>query len=484
MSDRPELVKIANQKLRGLCGHQRFFPVRQPTGGMNIAVEGRSAEKGELDAPDWITVLNKCNLEEKWARKTKLVSEEMKLIDTPPPSAKRNVKQQAEKSIASNQVKLPENGWRIIFRPKGGMVVKQYDGPTLTEAIHVSAKIEWNKACQLVKNEKQGILVFFTPSTEARDKLLRLTHLDIQGKMHEVTVHLAVPDDFSRGVIHGIGLTTSLQKIKQGIAEHEENPQVLEIRRLGQSKTIMLTFTTKEFPDIFLHHWYFLLAETTPLKLDSQLLENGPFEGGDLNRKCVLTLSIVSVVFNIVVGGTGFVFAFQRNSASIYAFAAECLLDMLSSMIVIWQYLTPHYSFARERVACILLGLFFILSAIAIISKAMDDLIVRESPTWIPVLIILAGVGAAACFLLAVVKLILAKRLGSLSLVLDGINSLISSFCAVAIIVSDLVYDSNPEVWYMDAVLSTVAALIMLLVGAKVLFENWSIGRHGHMTLQ
>uniref|UniRef100_A0A1E1XDY9 Putative transporter n=1 Tax=Amblyomma aureolatum TaxID=187763 RepID=A0A1E1XDY9_9ACAR len=227
-----------------------------------------------------------------------------------------------------------------------------------------------------------------------------------------------------------------------------------------------------------------MLNETTPLKLDSQLLENGPFEGGDLNRKCVLTLSIVSVVFNIVVGGTGFVFAFQRNSASIYAFAAECLLDMLSSMIVIWQYLTPHYSFARERVACMLLGLFFILSAIAIISKAMDDLIVRESPTWIPVLIILAGVGAAACFLLAVVKLILAKRLGSLSLVIEGINSLISSFCAVAIIVSDLVYDSNPEVWYMDAVLSTVAALIMLLVGAKVLFENWSIGRHGHMTLQ
>lgn len=226
-----------------------------------------------------------------------------------------------------------------------------------------------------------------------------------------------------------------------------------------------------------------VLNETTPLKLDSQLLDNGAYEGGDLNRKCVLTLSIVSVVFNIVVGGTGFVFAFQRNSASIYAFAAECLLDMLSSMIVIWQYLTPHYSFARERIACMLLGLFFILSAIAIITKAMDDLIVRESPTWIPVLIILAGVGAAACFLLALIKLILAKRLGSLSLVLDGINSLISSFCAVAIIVSDLVYDSNPEIWYMDAVLSTVAAVIMLLVGAKVLFENWSLGRHGHMTL-
>ncbi|KAL1434356.1 hypothetical protein MTO96_011977 [Rhipicephalus appendiculatus] len=222
-----------------------------------------------------------------------------------------------------------------------------------------------------------------------------------------------------------------------------------------------------------------VVNETTPLKLDPQLLDNSPYEGGDLNRKCVLTLSIVSVVFNIVVGGHG-----VRNSASIYAFAAECLLDMLSSIIVIWQYLTPHYSFARERVACMLLGLFFILSAVAIISKAMDDLIVRESPTWIPVLIILAGVGAAACFLLAVIKFILARRLGSLSLVLDGINSLISSFCAVAIIVSDLVYDSNPEVWYMDAVLSTVAALIMLLVGAKVLFENWSIGRPGHMTLQ
>ncbi|KAG0422113.1 hypothetical protein HPB47_002035, partial [Ixodes persulcatus] len=206
-------------------------------------------------------------------------------------------------------------------------------------------------------------------------------------------------------------------------------------------------------------------SESTPLKLDSHLLDNGPYQGGDLNRKCALTLSIVSVVFNLVVGGTGFVFAFQRNSASIYAFAAECLLDMLSSIIVIWQYLTPHYSFARERIACMLLGLFFIISAIAIISKAMEDLIVRESPTWV-ILVMDNVAGAAACFALALVKFVLARRMGSLSLVLDGINSLISAFCAVAIIVSDLVYDSNPEIWYMDAVLSTVAALVMLLVGA------------------
>ncbi|KAH7933587.1 hypothetical protein HPB49_014147 [Dermacentor silvarum] len=176
---------------------------------MKFTVQGRSAEKGELDATDWITVLNKCNLEKKWARKAKFATEEVKVIDTP--SAKRDGKQQAEKSIASNQ-------------------------------------IEWNKARQLVKNEKQGIFVFFNPSTEARYKLLRLTHLDSEGKVHEMTVLLAVPDDFSRGVIHDIGLNTSLQKIKQGIAEHEENPKILVIRRLGQSKTIMLIFTTKEVP--------------------------------------------------------------------------------------------------------------------------------------------------------------------------------------------------------------------------------------------
>ncbi|KAK8781522.1 hypothetical protein V5799_017137 [Amblyomma americanum] len=197
LSDRPELVKIANRKLRGLCGHQRFTPVQQTTGCMNITVEGRSAEKAELDTPDWITVLNKCNLEEKWAWKSKVATEEMKVIDAPPPTAKRNGREQAEKSIASNQVKLPENGWRIIFRLKGGMLVKQYDG--LTRPVP-----------------------------------------------NEVTVHLAVPDDFSRGFIHRTGLKTSLQKIKQEIAEHEENPKVLEIRRLGQSNTIMLTFTTKE----------------------------------------------------------------------------------------------------------------------------------------------------------------------------------------------------------------------------------------------
>lgn len=43
----------------------------------------------------------------------------------------------------------------------------------------------------------------------------------------------------------------------------------------------------------------------------------------------------------------------------------------------------------------------------------------------IPVLVILAGVGAAACFLLALVKFTLAKRMGSLSLALDGESRLL-----------------------------------------------------------
>ncbi|KAH7945304.1 hypothetical protein HPB49_009276 [Dermacentor silvarum] len=93
-----------------------------------------------------------------------------------------------------------------------------------------------------------------------------------------------VPDDFSRGVIHGIGLNTSLQKIKQRIAEHEKNPKVLEIRRLGQSKTIMLTFTTNKCGDLG-HRSD--VCESKEEKCRGCGIPN-PTEGHDCNPTCKL----------------------------------------------------------------------------------------------------------------------------------------------------------------------------------------------------
>lgn len=97
----------------------------------------------------------------------------------------------------------------------------------------------------------------------------------------------------------------------------------------------------------------------------------------EISRKLIY-VNLVSLLINLLLAIVALYFSFVSDSSSTTAFAADCILDFISSAIVLWRYygdLNDVYMQAREQIACIYLGALFEISALGIIIKASCDII-------------------------------------------------------------------------------------------------------------
>ena len=134
----------------------------------------------------------------------------------------------------------------------------------------------------------------------------------------------------------------------------------------------------------YMHNTWAQVAETTmPLKtsklaIDSQVQFQASIEirSKQISRRVIL-VNLVSVLVNLLLASVAFYFAFANNSPSTQAFATDCILDFVSSAILLWRYygdISSVYMHAREQIACIYLGALFVLSSVTIIIKAISDI--------------------------------------------------------------------------------------------------------------
>ncbi|XP_020616816.1 transmembrane protein 163-like [Orbicella faveolata] len=102
-------------------------------------------------------------------------------------------------------------------------------------------------------------------------------------------------------------------------------------------------------------------------------------------RKAAISISCASVVFTTAFGGTFFVFSQIAGSPAAFGFALAAVLDSLSSLVVLWRFSVRESqetnSFERERRACIAIATCFIISAFAIVAKALYTLVVDSKPS-------------------------------------------------------------------------------------------------------
>lgn len=91
----------------------------------------------------------------------------------------------------------------------------------------------------------------------------------------------------------------------------------------------------------------------------------------------VIVINLISLLVNLVLALIAFYFSFTNNSPSTTAFAVDCVLDFISSAILLWRYygdISSVYMQAREQIACIYLGALFVISSLAIIIKSISDI--------------------------------------------------------------------------------------------------------------
>ncbi|XP_075037061.1 transmembrane protein 163 [Mixophyes fleayi] len=190
-------------------------------------------------------------------------------------------------------------------------------------------------------------------------------------------------------------------------------------------------------------------------------------------RKKALWVSWVSIVVTLVLAVAAFTVSVMRYSASSFGFAFDAVLDVLSSVIVLWRYSNAAavHSAHREYLACVILGVIFLLSSLCIVVKAIHDLSVRMLPEVDNFLFSVSILSGILCSLLAAVKFMLGKVLTSRALITDGFNSLVGGVMGFSILISAEVFKHNSSVWYLDGSVGILIGLIIMAYGIKLLVD-------------
>lgn len=190
-------------------------------------------------------------------------------------------------------------------------------------------------------------------------------------------------------------------------------------------------------------------------------------------RKKALWVSWISIAVTLVLAVAAFTVSVMRYSASAFGFAFDAVLDVLSSVIVLWRYSNAAavHSAHREYIACVILGVIFLLSSICIIIKAIHDLAIRLLPEVDDFLYSVSIISGILCSILAVVKFMLGKVLTSRALITDGFNSLVGGVMGFSILISAEVFKHNTSVWYLDGTVGILIGFIIMAYGVKLLMD-------------
>ncbi|XP_033837705.1 transmembrane protein 163-like [Periophthalmus magnuspinnatus] len=207
---------------------------------------------------------------------------------------------------------------------------------------------------------------------------------------------------------------------------------------------------------------------------DSGLLESSmrlkPHEAQSYRKKA-LWVSWVSILITIILAIAAFTVSIMRHSASAFGFAFDAILDVLSSVIVLWRYSNAAavHSAHREYIACCVLGVVFILSSLCIMGKAIHDLATKLLPEVDDFLFSVSIVSGLVCVILAIIKFMLGKVLTSRALITDGFNSMVGGIMGFSILISAEVFKHEPKVWYLDGTIGVIIGLVILAYGVKLL---------------
>ncbi|XP_019409150.1 PREDICTED: transmembrane protein 163, partial [Crocodylus porosus] len=190
-------------------------------------------------------------------------------------------------------------------------------------------------------------------------------------------------------------------------------------------------------------------------------------------RKKALWVSGASIIITLALAVAAFTVSIMRYSASSFGFAFDATLDVLSSAIVLWRYSNAAavHSAHREYIACVILGVIFLLSSLCIVGKAIHDLANKLLPEVDDFLYSVSVLSGILCTILAVIKFMLGRVLTSRALITDGFNSLVGGVMGFSILLSAEVFKHNASVWYLDGSIGVLIGLTILTYGIKLLID-------------
>ncbi|GBG30788.1 Transmembrane protein 163 [Hondaea fermentalgiana] len=183
-------------------------------------------------------------------------------------------------------------------------------------------------------------------------------------------------------------------------------------------------------------------------------------------------LSYLSIAVSLLAFSIGAGLASSSESSAMLAFALEALVDVISSIVVLWRF---HGSTTqdekmqnRELRAAVGIGLSFILSGFVVLVDSIVHLSSREAIVDVAALLGLSIPSWILLLSIGMLKLFVANKLKSDALFEDGICSIGSSTISMSIWISIAIHRSHPRIWYLDGVVALVIGIGFIVYGVFI----------------
>jgi len=194
----------------------------------------------------------------------------------------------------------------------------------------------------------------------------------------------------------------------------------------------------------------------------------------DLRRAIVL--SVVSVAWNGVAGGSAVGLALSTGSLSLLGFGFDAAVDSIASIALIWRFLAerdqPHRADRVEHVAAAVVGTVLLVLGVYLGYQSLQAIVGGSAhETSIPAILLLV---ASAILLppLGIAKRRVAERLASGALRGDSVLTLVAGLLAVVGLVSALLTSTLGLRW-ADAAGGLLVAVVLVREGVGGL-RDWA----------
>jgi len=205
---------------------------------------------------------------------------------------------------------------------------------------------------------------------------------------------------------------------------------------------------------------------------------------GDSNQefwiRSARRVSYASIAFTLVGGVTGIILSFLTDSVSLLGYGLESFVDVWSSVLVLWRFWSTDANSShkqtifnqREQRASFGIAVTFILIGLFVAVQAIIHIANREREENAEALLAISTISAVFLAALAAIKFRISRELNSPSLYKDGMSSVAVSLLSFGILLSTVVYDLEPDVWWLDYAVALLISVFLIVYGSVAVYKH------------
>ena len=191
------------------------------------------------------------------------------------------------------------------------------------------------------------------------------------------------------------------------------------------------------------------------------------------DRHIAMVVSAASIYITIILSIAGFIVSFTSQSAGEFAFASDAILGSLSSAMIIWRFYNNNEQLnpQKEKKACFIIGLCFILSAFIMLGETFINLLSGKRARNTNAMLAISVVGFFCFTVLFIIKYWISEKLHSAALRADSFDSAAGGANSLGLVLSTFVYQESTTVWYLDDCVALFITVVTLVYGVKLMYD-------------